>query len=163
MKRPDAKGDIQARADDEAWDKIVQRRISDLKRKIESGLTGEGLAAIHGLHLPSHDEAPCDVDETSEVDDQDVLRDKIFKRLTQISYTIAGNRSLADDVKEKWTAMLQECQPSEGKSVTLLRDLRREVDSWQEIDPESNLSLLYGAISAVTTMIEIYRRRFYTR
>ena len=57
--------------------------------------------------------------------------------------------------------MLQECYPSEGKSVSLLRDLRREIDSWQEIDPESELSLLDAAINAVATMIEIYRRRFY--
>ena len=74
---------------------------------------------------------------------------------------ILGNRDLPDDVKGKWTAMMQECYPSEGKSVSLLRDLKREVASWREIDPQSELSLLEGAIDAVETMIEIYRRRFY--
>jgi hypothetical protein len=63
-------------------------------------------------------------------------------------------------VKEKWIAMLQECYPSESKSVSLLRDLKREVNSWQEIDPDSSLSLLAGAIDAVATMTEIYRQRF---
>jgi hypothetical protein len=58
--------------------------------------------------------------------------------------------------------MLQECYPSEGKSVSLLRDLKRDVNSWREIDPQSELSLLEGAIDAVATMIEIYRRRFYS-
>jgi len=57
--------------------------------------------------------------------------------------------------------MLQECYPSEGKRVALLRDLKREVNSWREIDPQSEFSLLEGAIDAVATMIEIYRRRFY--
>ena len=33
--------------------------------------------------------------------------------------------------------MLQECYPGEERSVSLLRDLRREVNSWLEIDPES--------------------------
>jgi len=58
---------------------------------------------------------------------------------------------------------LQECYPSDVKSVTLLRDLRREVDSWEEIDPQSALFLVHGAIGAVATMIEIYQRRFDTR
>jgi hypothetical protein len=73
---------------------------------------------------------------------------------------ISGNRDLPDDVKGKWTAMLQECYPSEGKSVSLLRDLKREVNSCRKIDPQSELSLLEGAIDALATMIEIYRRRF---
>ena len=59
--------------------------------------------------------------------------------------------------------MLQECYPSEAKSVTLLRDLRGELDRWEEVDPQAALSLIYGAIRAVATMIEIYQRRFYTR
>ena len=59
--------------------------------------------------------------------------------------------------------MLQECYPGEEGSVSLLRDLRREVNSWLEIDPESALSLLDGAIDAVVTMTEIYRRRFCPR
>jgi hypothetical protein len=69
-------------------------------------------------------------------------------------------RVLPDDVKQKWTAMLQERYPSEAKSVTLLRDLRRELDKWEEVEA---LSLVYGALGAVATMIEIYQRRFYAR
>ena len=50
------------------------------------------------------------------------------------------------------------------KSVSLLRDLRREVMSWQEIDPESALSLLDGAIGiAVATMIRNLSSRFCSR
>ena len=155
--------DIQKRADDKAWDKKQDRWISDANRKIEDRLRGDALAALHGLHAPPDDEPSCDVDETSEVDDQEALRDKIITRLIQIGDTISRKRDLPDDVKQKWTAMLQECYPSEAKSVTLLRDLRLEVDRWEEIDPQSALSLIYGAIGAVATMIEIYRRRFYTR
>ena len=155
--------DIQKRADDKAWDKKQDRWISDANRKIEDGLRGDALAALHGLHAPPDDEPSCDVDETSEVDDQEALRDKIITRLIQIGDTISRRRDLPDDVKKKWTAMLQQCYPSEAKSVTLLRDLRLEVDRWEEIDPQSALSLIYGAIGAVTMMIEIYRRRFYTR
>jgi hypothetical protein len=155
--------DIQKRADDKAWDKKQDRWISDANRKIEDGLRGDALAALHGLHAPPDDEPSCDVDETSEVDDQEALRDKIITRLIQIGDTISRRRDLPDDVKQKWTAMLQQCYPSEAKSVTLLRDLRLEVDRWEEIDPQSALSLIYGAIGAVATMIEIYRRRFYTR
>jgi len=47
--------------------------------------------------------------------------------------------------------------------VTLLRDLRGALDSWEEIDPQSELSLVYGAIGALAAMIEIYQRRFNTR
>jgi hypothetical protein len=155
--------DIQKRADDKAWDKKQDRWISDANRKIEDGLRGDALAALHGLHAPPDDEPSCDVDETSEVADQEALRDKIITRLIQIGDTISRRRDLPDDVKQKWTAMLQQCYPSEAKSVTLLRDLRLEVDRWEEIDPQSALSLIYGAIGAVATMIEIYRRRFYTR
>jgi hypothetical protein len=155
--------DIQKRADDKAWDKKQDRRISDVNRKIESGLTGEALAALHGLHVPSNDEPPCDADDRGEVDDQTTLRDKIIMRLTQIGETVSRNRDLPDDVKQKWTSMLQECYPSEVKSVPLLRDLRRELDTWEEIDPQSGLYLIYGAINAVATMIEIYQRRFDAR
>jgi hypothetical protein len=84
-------------------------------------------------------------------------------RLVQIGQTVSQNRDLPDDVKQKWTSMLQECYPSEAKSVPLLRDLRRELDTWEEIDPQSGLSLIYGAINAVATMIEIYQRRFGAR
>lgn len=112
--------------------------------------------------MPPDDDASCDVDETSEVDNQETLRDKIITRLIQIGDTISRKRDLPDEVKQKWTAMLQECYPSEAKSLTLLRDLRREVDRWEEVDPQSALSLIYGAIGAVATMIEIYQRRFYT-
>jgi len=153
--------DIQRRADDEAWDKKVNRRISGINHAIEKGLSGEALAALHGLRMAPNDDPPYDVDESSEVDDQETLRDKIISRTIQIENVISGNRDLPDDVKEKWTAMLQECYPSEGKRVALLRDLKREVNSWREIDPQSEFSLLEGAIDAVATMIEIYRRRFY--
>jgi hypothetical protein len=47
--------------------------------------------------------------------------------------------------------------------VSLLRDLSRELDTWEEIDPKSGLSLIYGAINAVATMIKIYQRRFDAR
>jgi hypothetical protein len=97
------------------------------------------------------------------VDDQDTLRDKIITRLIQIGDTISRTRDLPVGVKQKWTAMLQECYPSEAKSVTLLCDLRRELDEWEEVDPQSALSLIYGALGAVATMIEIYQRRFYAR
>ena len=154
--------DIQRRADDEAWDKKVNRRISGINHAIEKGLSGEALAALHGLRMAPNDDPPYDVDESSEVDDQETLRDKIISRTIQIENVISGNRDLPDDVKEKWTAMLQECYPSEEESASLLRDLKREANSWREIDPQSELSLLEGAIDAVATMmIEIYRRRFY--
>ena len=155
--------DIQKRADDKAWDKKQDGRISDQNRKIESGLTGEALAALHGLRVPSNDEPPCDVDDTSEADDQTTLREKIIMRLIQIGETVSRNRDLPDDVKQKWTSMLQECYPSEAKSVSLLRDLSRELDTGEEIDPKSGLSLIYGAINAVATMIKIYQRRFDAR
>ena len=155
--------DIQKRADDKAWDKKQDRWISDANRKIEHGLRSEALAALHGLHSPPEDEASCDVDETSEVDAQEILRDKIIGRLIQIGDTISRKRDLPDDVKQKWTAMLQECYPSEAKSVTLLRDLRRELDSWAEVDPQSELSLVYSAVGTVATMIETYQRSFKTR
>jgi hypothetical protein len=145
--------------DDEAWDKIVNRRISDLNRKIESGVTGEALAELHGLHVPVHDAPPCDVDETTEIDDQKTVRDKIISRLVQIEETISRDRDLPDDVKQKWTAMLQQSYPSEPNSVTMLHDLKRELDTWQEIDPQSELSLTYVAIDAAAAMMQIYRRR----
>jgi hypothetical protein len=154
--------DIQKRADDKGWDEKQDRRMSDANRKIEDGLGGEALAALHGLDVPPDDEASCDVDETSEVDDQETLRDKIITRLIQIGDTISRRRDLPDDVKQKWTAVLPGCYPSEAKSVTLLRDLRLELDRWEEIDPQSALSLIYGAIGAVATMIETYQRRFCT-
>jgi hypothetical protein len=155
--------DIQRRADDKAWDEKQDRWISDAHRRIEGGLSGDALAALHGLNVTPDDESSYDADKTSEVDDQDTLRDKIITRLIQIGDTISRTRDLADDVKQKWTAMLQECYPSETKSVTLLRNLRRELDKWEEVDPQSALSLIYGALGAVVTMIEIYQRRFYAR
>jgi len=83
--------DIQRRADHEAWDKKADRRISNIDQVIEQGVTGEALAALHGLHFPP----------------------------------------------------------------------ANDINRWQDIDPESALSLLQAAIAAVATMIEIYRRRFY--
>jgi hypothetical protein len=155
--------DIQKRADDKAWDEKQGRWISDANRRFEDGLSGEALAALHGLHVPPDDEPPYDVDEMSEVDDEKTLRDKIIKRLIQIGDTISQNRDLPDDVRQRWTTTLQECYASDAKSVTLLRDLRRELDSWEEIDPQSALSLVYSAMGAVATMIETYQRRFNTR
>jgi hypothetical protein len=155
--------DIQKRADDKAWGEKQDRWISDANRRIEDGLSGEALAALHDLHVSPDDEPPCDVDEMSDVDDEETLRDKIVRRLIQIGDTISGNRDLPDDVRQRWTATLQECYASDPKSVTLLRDLRGEIDSWEEIDPQSELFLVCSVIGAVATMIEIYQRRFNAR
>jgi hypothetical protein len=154
--------DIQKRADDKAWDEKQNRWISDANRRIEDGLSGEALAALHGLHVPPDDELPYDVDEMSDVDDQETLGNKIISRLIQIGDTISRNRDLPDDVRQRWTTVLRETCASDPKSVTMLRELRREVDSWEEIDPQSELSLVDSAIGAVATMIEIYQRRFNT-
>ena len=156
-------GDIQKRADDKAWDEKQNRWISDANRSVEDGLSGEALAALHGLHVPPDDEPPYDVDGMSQGDDEKTLHDKIITRLIQIGDTISQNHDLPDDVRQRWTATLQECYPSDTKSVTLLRDLRRELDSWAEVDPQAELSLVYSAIGAVATMIETYQRRFNTR
>jgi hypothetical protein len=155
--------DIQKRADDKAWDEKQDRWISDANRRIENGLSGEALAALHGLHVSRDDEPPYDVDETSEVDDEKTLRNKIIRRLMQIGDTISQDRDLPNDVRQRWTVALQECYASDPNSVILLRGLRQEVDRWEEIDPQSALSLVYGAIGAVATMIEIYQRRFNIR
>jgi hypothetical protein len=155
--------DIQKRADDRAWDEKQDRRISDVNRRIEAGLSGEALAALHGLHVSPDDEPPYDVDEASEVDDQETLDDKIISRLIQIGDTISRHRDLPHDIRQGWTATLQKCYASDPKSVTLLRDLRGEIDSWKEIDPQSELSLVCSAIGAAATMIEIYQRRFNPR
>jgi hypothetical protein len=154
--------DIQKRADDKAWDEKQNRWISDANRRIEDGLSGESLAALHGLHVPPDDEPPYDVDETSDVDDQETLRNKIISRLIQIGDTISRNRDLPDDVRQRWTTTLQEAYASDPKSVTVLRALRQQVVSWEEIDPQAELSLVDSAIGAVATMIEIYQRRFNT-
>ena len=154
--------DIQNRADDKAWDEKQNRRISEANRRIEDGLSGEALAALHDLHVPPDDEPPYNIDEMSDADDQETLRNKIISRLIQIGDTISRNRDLPDDVRQRWTATLQETYASDAKSVTVLRELRREVDSWEEIDPQSELSLVDSAIGAVATMIEIYQRRFNT-
>jgi len=154
--------DIQKRADDKAWDEKQDRWISDANRRIEDGLSGEALAALHGLHVSPDDELPYDIDEMSDVDDQETLRSKIISRLIQIGDTISRNRDLPDDVRQRWTTTLQEAYASDPKSVTVLRELRREIDSWAEVDPQSELSLVDSAIGAVATMIEIYQRRFNT-
>ena len=155
--------DIQKRADDKAWDEKQNRRISDANRRIEDRLTGEALAALHGLHVSPDDALPYGIDEMSDVDDQETLRSKIISRLTQIGDTISRNRDLPDDVRQRWTTTLQEAYASDPKSVTVLRELRRDLDSWEEIDPQSELSLVHSAIGAVAIMIEIYQRRFNTR
>ena len=54
-------GDIQRRADDEALDKKVERRISNINQAVERGVKGEALAALHGLHVPPDNETPCDM------------------------------------------------------------------------------------------------------
>ena len=43
--------DIQKRADDKAWDEKADRRISDVNRRIEAGLSGEAVAALHGARV----------------------------------------------------------------------------------------------------------------
>ena len=154
--------DIRKRADDKAWDEKQNRWISDANRRVEEGLSGEALAALHGLHVSPDDELPYDIDEMSDADDQETLRSKIISRLIQIGDTISRNRDLSDDVRQRWTTTLQEAYASEPKSVTVLRELRREIDSWEEVDPQSELSLVDSAIGAVATMIEIYQRRFNT-
>ena len=155
--------DIQRRADDEAWDKRVDNRISNINQAVEKGLRGKALAALHGLPMPAEDELAYEVDGSSDVDDQETLRSKVFRRLIQIEDAISENRDLAEDTKRKWIAILQECSPGEANSVVLLHDLNRDMNSWQEIDSEAELSLLQAAIAAVATMIEIYQRRFRTR
>ena len=127
---------------------------------IERGSRGEALAALHGLHVPPDDEPPCDVDEMSDVDEQEILRDKIVSRLIQSENTISLNRDLPDNVKERWIGILRECYPGEANSISLLRGLKQDMNDWREIDPESTLSLLEAAIGSVATMIEIYHRRF---
>lgn len=153
--------DIQRRADDEAWDRKQDGWISDANGKIQSGLKGESLAALHGFHVPADDDqAPYDIDEMSDVDHQETLGNKIIRRLIRIGDMISENPDLPNDVKQKWTTVLQKCYPSETNSVAILRDLRQEIDEWKEIDPQSALSLEYSAIGAVATMVDIYLRRF---
>ena len=65
--------DIRKRADDKAWDEKQNRWISHANRRIAAGLSGESLAALHGLLVPADDEPPYDVDEMSDVDDQEIL------------------------------------------------------------------------------------------
>ena len=137
--------------------------MSNINQAVERGVKGEALAALHGLHAPPDNEPPCDIDDGSHVDDQETLRGKIVSRLIQIESTVSRNRDLPDDVKQKVG-----CHPAgvlsvDANGVTLLRDLRRDINRWQDIDPESALSLLDAAIGAVATMIEIYRERFYNR
>ena len=153
--------DIQRRADDKAWDIKVNRQISDIDRAIESGISGDALAALHGVHVPADDERFYDVDQTSEVDSQQILRDKIIERIVQVEGAISRNDALPADVREKWTAILQQCYPSEVNSISMLRDLKRDMNCWRDVDPESSLSLTEAGIGAMATMIEIYRRRFY--
>src|ERR1044071_2906458 len=155
--------DIQRRADDEAWDKRVDRRISHVNQSVEKGLRGKALAALHGLPMLAEDELAYEVDGSSDVDDQETLRSKVFRRLIQIEDAISQNRDLPEDTKRKWIAILQECYPGEANSVVLLYDLKRDMNCWQEIDSESELSLLQAAIDAAGTMTEIYQRRFRTR
>ena len=77
-------GDIQRRPDDEAWDKRMERRISNTNQAIERGVKGQALAELHGVHVPPDNKPPYDVDDRSHVDDQETLRGKIVSRLIQI-------------------------------------------------------------------------------
>ena len=154
---------IQKRADDKAWDQKQGRWISDANRSVEDGLSGDALAASHGLHVPAANALSYDVDQTSEMDPEGTLRDKIIRRLVQIGDAISENDHLPDDVKQRWTGALQQCYASDAKSMTLLRDLRGDLDRWEQVDPQSELSLVYGAIGALAVMIEVYQRRFKTR
>jgi hypothetical protein len=106
----------------------VERRISNINQAVERGVRVEALAALHGLHVPPDNETPCDIDDGSHVDDQETLRGKIVSRLIQIESTVSGNRDLPEDVKQKWVAILQECYPYYANGVTLLRDLRRDIN-----------------------------------
>jgi hypothetical protein len=155
--------DIQKRADNKSWDQKQDQWISDANRKIEHGVRGDALAALHGLHVPAEEAPPRDDDRVNETDDEGTLHDKIITGLVDITQTILQKDHLPDDAKQKWTSMLQECSPRDPSSVTLLRQLRGELDSWEEIDPQSELSLVYSAITALTTTIEGYQRRFTTR
>src|SRR5436190_9279790 len=85
--------DIQKRADDKAWDEKQNRWISDANSRIEDGLSGDALAALHGLHVPPDDELPYDVDGMSQGDDEETLRDKIITRLIQIGDAISQNHN----------------------------------------------------------------------
>ncbi len=155
--------DIQKRVDNKSWDEKQNRWILDANRSIESGLRSDALAGLHGLHVPADQELSYDVDEMSEVDDQGTLQEKIIWRLVQISDTILQSSNLPDDVRQKWTTTLRECSATDATSATCLRQLRAELDVWDEIDPQSELSLVYAAIGAVTTMTEVYQRRFKAR
>ena len=155
--------DIQKRTDNKSWDKKQEQWISDANRKIEHGVRGDALAALHGLHGPAEEAPPRDDYGVNETDDEGTLHHKIIGRLVDITQTILQKNTLPDDVKRKWTSMLQECSPRDASSVTLLRQLRGELDTWEGIDPESELSLVYSAITALTITIEDYQRRFTTR
>lgn len=152
--------DVQERGDNKSWEQKQERWIADVKRKIEHGVRGDALAALHGLHAPTDEPSSYDMDEAGEIDDQGTLHHKIIRRLVEISDAISQNSKLPEEVKDKWAAKLQECSASEARSVALLRELRAELDSWDEIDPQSELSLVYAAIGALASMIEIYQRRF---
>jgi hypothetical protein len=152
-------GDIFKSASDKAWEKD-ERSILATDRKIEQGVTGETLAALHGLRASSGDQLACDIDESSESDDQATLRGKIIERFIGIDDSISRNRHVDGDVKQQWTTRLQQCQPDDPKCVASLRELRQDIDRWGEIEPQSELSLIYVAIGAVTMMADVYRRRF---
>ena len=154
--------DVQKRVDNKSWDQKQDRWISDVNRRLDQGVRGDALAALHGLHVRPEEPLSYDVDDASEIDDQKTLQHKIINRLVQISDAISQNSKLPEDVKQKWTAKLQECSAREARSVALLRQLREELDSWDEIDPQSELSLVYVAVGALVSMIEIYQRRFKT-
>jgi hypothetical protein len=81
--------DIQRQADDKAWDEKQERWISDAHRRIADGPSGDALAALHGLNVTPDDEPSFDADKTSEVDDQDTLRDKIITRY-RLGYDFAN-------------------------------------------------------------------------
>lgn len=155
--------DLQKRVDNKSWDQKQDRWIAESNCKIERGVQGHALAALHGLHVPAEQALPRDDDGVNETDDEGTLHSKIITGLVDITQTILRKNNLPDDVKQKWTSMLQECSPRDASSLTLLRQLRAELDTWEEIDPQSEFSLVYSAITALATTIKAYQARFITR
>jgi len=154
--------DIQKRVDEKSWDEKQDRWISDANRRVAQGVRGDALAALYGLHVPAEEALPYEGNEMNEKADEGTLHHKIIRRFVEISDPIWQNRKLPEDVKKKWTVKLQECSAMEPGSVALLREVRGDLDRWDEIDPQSELSLIYVAMNELASMIEIYRRRFKT-
>ena len=93
--------DIQRRVDNKAWDQKQDGWISDANGSVEDGLSGDALAALHGLHLPAEEPLLDDVDETREMDNEETLGNKIVRRLVHIGDAISQNDHLPSDVKQR--------------------------------------------------------------